>query len=192
MKLAPEYTFPIDSQRRKPWDPQRDEAKPTLYSIPDNSQRSPRTNKVVTSPHAKNTASHNRISNVIDARASGVEEHGHRANELTGKDNKNALPPIQADADHGTAQRPIPKGETQVEGYEIPPSPCSLLWRSGIQVFITPPLRAVVWMSMFVQRRLMCSKPSPEAVAAAEGILEIGDFLRSLRLELGDTHSGVP
>jgi hypothetical protein len=98
----------------------------SLPTPTDDSQRRSSSHKVVTPPHPKDTACDNRISNVVDARAAGVEEHGDGGYELTGKDNKYTLPPIQAYTNHSTTKSPISKGQSKIESHEIPPPPCPL------------------------------------------------------------------
>ena len=58
-----------------------------------------------------------------DACATRVEEHGDGGYELTGKDHKYTLPPIESNSNRGTTQCPISKGQPKIKGHEIPPSP---------------------------------------------------------------------
>lgn len=71
-------------------------------TLTDDSQCRSSSHEVVTSPHPKNTTCDNRISNVVDARASRVEEHGDGGYELTSKDNEYTFPPIETDSNHST------------------------------------------------------------------------------------------
>ena len=98
-----------------------------LNTVPDNGQRSSSENEVVRSwisqlvpwnaivgrrwcregthlglltPHAKNAPANHWVANVVNTRATGVEEHRYRANELRQEDRQDALPPVQPDTDH--------------------------------------------------------------------------------------------
>lgn len=159
----------------------------TLHTIPDDCQRRAGTHKVITSPHAKRRPRHDGEADVVDTRVATVEEHGHTADGLTDEDHQDGLPPIEADAHHGAAQRPVAKRQADVKGDVVEPAPGALLGRRGIQVFVAP-RRTAAGVAMLVERRVLGLRVGFEGAEAGEGVFEVGRLRGGARLELSDAH----
>jgi hypothetical protein len=109
-----------------------------LNAIPDDGQHGSGSHDVEASPHAKDTSGDDGIADVVDAGAAGIEQHGNARDELGDEDNNYALPPVQADADHGAPKRPVSKREAEVEGDIVDPSPGALGRRRRVQILVGP------------------------------------------------------
>jgi hypothetical protein len=178
----------------------------TLNAIPNDCQRGSCTNKVIASPHAKNAACHDGISNVVDTSAPRVEEHGDGRDHLTSEDDENALPPVQSDPNHCTAQSPVSKRQTHVEGDIIPPSPCSLhfvvrhatsveeglrylFWWRGVQILVTPYL-SFIRVSMLIKSGWAGLNEVFKSFTTPKCVLECRGFVGNHGPKFGDAHHG--
>lgn len=123
----------VDFQLSMETSSSRLEERLTLDTIPNDGQSSPGPHEVVAAPHTKYTSGNNWISNMVHASTPGVEEHCDGRDQLTGKDHKDTLPPVQPNSDHCTPQCPVAERKAHVEGDIIPPSP----WEAVSYVLIS-------------------------------------------------------